>query len=165
MRNRHHCRFHIENPLDGRPTVNGLSNENYNRVTRGPHLPVFNTIGLCGHPYENKELGDNWAGNLCDDDVTAERCPLFSPFLTKQELWNNMARDVKDVEWVRENLPELHALLWVLDLAQVPIAPWWVRALARLRLLFAKVAPPELPLDIEKLLAEMADAGPPSCRS
>ena len=88
-------------------------------------LPVLQSIGLCGLGMED---AGSWNGDVCDEPVDAQRCPHFLPKQDKAELLETFKQQVMDPEWLRENLPEAYALLWVLeDAAPNYHLPWWKR--------------------------------------
>lgn len=122
----HRCVNNHRQPLDSRRRVEGESNPTFNRVSagtdRGRGLPVVQTIGLCMLGSDDPEV---WAGTICEDAVDAKRCPYFSPAQSKAELFAEFTNDLRDTEWVQANLPEVAALLWVLESMQVPRISWW----------------------------------------
>lgn len=120
----HLCVHNHRQPLDVRKTVEGEHNEEYNRITRGPSLPVVSTIGLCMLGAENPS---EWPGNICEDPIDAQRCPYFTPKIDKQTLWNGFAEQIRNAEWLQEHMPEVYGLLWSLNVAALPSLPWWKR--------------------------------------
>lgn len=131
----HSCVHNYRHPLDVRKTVGGEANENYNRVTRRNGLPMVQTIGLClllgpdGTPASSPGP-ESWGGTICEDPVDAQRCRYFTPTVTKENLVSEFSKQLKDPEWVKENLPEVYGLLWSLD-GSLPGIPWWVRLICR----------------------------------
>lgn len=145
------CTFNHRQPLDNRKQVGGEVNEHFNRVTKGPHLPVVQTIGLC--MYGAEKTGE-WPGNICEDAVDAQRCPLFTSKVTREEVQTQLQTEIRDLAWVQQNMPGVHSLLWVLgseklDPPPTPEMPalalepkedplghikltWWTRFLLRL---------------------------------
>lgn len=121
----HLCTHNHRQPLDVRKRVEDEANELYNRITSGPRLPVVQTIGLCMLGAENPE---DWAGTICEDPIDAQRCPVFNPKLDKKYIWRLFSSQIKDPEWLRDNMPEVYSLMWSLntDVNQVEL-PWWKR--------------------------------------
>jgi len=118
------CGHNHRQELDPRKSVGDEPNPSYNRVDR-VRLPVINEIGLCMLGSENPE---EWPGDICEDPIDAERCPYFNPTQTKEELMSEFIEQLRDTDWVAENLPDVMALLWVID--DVPAnyhLPWWKR--------------------------------------
>jgi hypothetical protein len=115
--------------LDVRKTVDGERNPNYNRVAGTKHLPV---IGLC-------MLGaadpTTWPGNICEDPIDAQKCPFFERLESKQDAVERVQAEfyqqIRDLEWVEANMPEVAGLLWALDSKDLPVLPWWQTALFR----------------------------------
>lgn len=143
----HLCTHNHRQPLDSRKLVEGSPNDGYNRTTDRHGLPVVQTIGLCMLGAESVE---EWPGNICEDPIDAQRCPYFKPSATKASIFDRYCTQVADVDWVREHMPELYGLLWVLEDTLRPRLPWWKRAwFAMLRLHVAPVISTE---SIEKLL-------------
>jgi hypothetical protein len=142
------CVHNHRHTLDVRKKVEDEVNVIYNRITTGPHLPVLQTIGLCMLGSDDPE---SWAGDICEDPIDAQRCPYFSSKLDKQELWRLFTEQVGDIDWLRNNMPEVHALLWVLGAQkQTQRLPWWRRLWFRLRRISLE---PLIPTeDITKLL-------------
>jgi hypothetical protein len=144
-----HCRHNHRQPLDSRKLVDGEKNPHYNRVSRGVDgdgraLPVLQTIGLCRLDDPDKHL------TICEEPIDAKRCPLFDPSKTHEQVYESFLDQLREPVWMQENLPEVHALLWVLGDLGTPPIPWWRRLLLRLR-----KAPPEPlapPFDPSKLL-------------
>jgi hypothetical protein len=64
---------------------------------------------------------------LCDDPIDAQRCPLFTPLATKEVLHDTFLTQLSDPKWIEANMPELHALLWVLEEFHEVQLPWWKR--------------------------------------
>lgn len=109
------CVYNYRHPLDSRRRVDGEANPHYNRITRGDPqngLPVVQTIGLCMYGSEDPET---WGGTICEDPIDAQRCPLFKAKVTREALAAEFEAQIRDLEWVKTNMPEVHALLWALD--------------------------------------------------
>ena len=147
------CVYNQRQPLDSRKKVGGDTNTEYNRITRGDGrgaLPVVQTIGLCMYGSDDPE---HWPGTICEDPVDARRCPpqAFTPKVTPEQVKNEFETQIKDPDWVKKNLPEVTALLWVLGNDKLPEPPppppppeepppppppivltWWARLLLRL---------------------------------
>jgi hypothetical protein len=120
------CVHNHRQELDPRKAVEDEPNLSYNRVDRR-RLPVVNTMGLCMLGAENPE---EWPGNICEDPIDAQRCPYFDPLQTKDALLAEFQEQLKDYQWVEENLPDVYALLWVLsDIFANFHLPWWKRVL------------------------------------
>jgi len=134
------CVHNHRQPLDTRPTVNGEANEGFNTVgnEQGP------TIGLCmlgakrdaeGHwfvPGSDQEEA-KWAGTICEDPIDAQRCPFFDTGRSREQVIEGLTHDLSNIEWVNEHMPELAALLWVVDATAVPRIPWLQRVLLPFR--------------------------------
>lgn len=144
------CVYNHRQPLDSRKAANGEQNTEYNRITRGEGrgaLPVVQTIGLCMYGSENPQT---WPGTICEDPVDAKRCPpqAFTPKVTADQVKTEFETQIKDPDWVKKNLPEVNALLWVLGDEKLPEPPpppeepppppppmvlsWWAKLLLRL---------------------------------
>lgn len=146
------CVNNYRHPLDTRKQLEGEPSPEYNRITDKQGLPVIQTIGFCllncGDP-------ENWEGTICEEPIDAKRCPDFKPMKTKADILPDLARDLKDGDWVQGNLPELFALLWVLGAVQELRVPLWKRVwlyLTRVRL--ESVTPR---IDTSKLLPQSTD--------
>ena len=140
----HRCQHNHRQPLDARKEIAGENNDGYNRVDR-TRLPVVPSIGLCLLGAEDPV---EWQGNICEDPVDAQRCPYFNPTQGKDEILAEFTQQIEDIQWVAENLPEVHALLWVLDAAAANFQlPWWKRiwfGLLRIRTEPVREASPQL---------------------
>lgn len=103
------CQHNYRQPLDTRKLVDGEENPLYNRI----RLPVVQSIGLCMYGSEDPQ---NWPGTICEDPIDAVRCPpqAFTPRFTAEQIRMEFEAQIKNLEWVRSNLPEVHSLLWVL---------------------------------------------------
>jgi len=110
------CRHNHRHTLDSRKQINGEPNEGYN------HVHSDQTIGLC---LLGSESPEGWNGTICEDPVDAQRCPDYSPTITKEALWDEFHRQIRDLDWVRVNLPETYGLLWALGTDTTPPLPWW----------------------------------------
>jgi hypothetical protein len=128
----HNCRHNERHPLDVRKRVAGQSNPNYNQVS-GKHLPV---IGLC---MLGSEDSATWPGNVCEDPIDAKRCPYFDPTSTKETVVGDFTQQIKDLDWVSENMPEVAGLLWALGSESLSPTPWW-------KVLWFRFLRPALPL-------------------
>jgi len=148
------CLHNHRQPLDTRKRVRGEPNPQYNRVTerkvvltgagdvQAQHLPVQQTIGLCMWGADDST---KWAGTICEEEIDAVRCcngnathgAQFTPLLTEVQISEAFHKQIQDLEWVAENLPEVSALLWVLggagqsipppesEAIVVPTKKWW----------------------------------------
>lgn len=142
----HLCINNYRHPLDQRKQVDGEENENYNRITDKVGLPVIQTIGLC---LLGSDDPSEWGGGICEDPIDAKKCPYFTPARGKDVILPDFERDLQNQEWVREKLPDVFALLWVLERVEIGI-PWWKRIL--FKFLKIKIDPVLPPIDAEKLL-------------
>jgi len=141
------CVHNYRHPLDQRKQVSGEPNESYNRITDNKGLPVLQTIGLCMVGSDNPE---EWGGTICEEPLDAKRCPIFNPLKSKHELLQEFEEQLRDQDWVRVNLAEVHALLWVLEEFKSLTLPWWKKFL--FKLLRIKIEPVVPSLDPSKLL-------------
>ncbi len=148
----HLCVHNHRQPVDTRRRIDDEPNPGYNRVNRR-HLPVLEeSLGLCMYGSEDKET---WPGDICEDPIDAQRCPLFTSLLNKDLVHHQFMANLADLNWRKANMPEVHILLGVLaDEAnpQVLRLPWWKRLwFWALRI---KVEPQviEPPLDLTLLL-------------
>lgn len=146
------CVNNYRHPLDTRKQREGEPNPEYNRITDRQVLPVIQTIGFC---LLNCEDPENWEGTICEEPIDAKKCPDFKPMKAKADILPDLARDLKDADWVWGNLPELFALLWVLGAVQELQVPLWKRVwlyLTRVRL-----EPVTPRIDTSKLLPQNTD--------
>ena len=115
------CVFNHRQPLDLRKRVDGENNVGFNRITRGGHgaLPVVQTIGLCMYGAEDPA---HWPGTICEDPVDAKRCPpqAFTPKASRDSIKEEFEAQIRDISWVKVNLPEVYALLWALGTETIP---------------------------------------------
>jgi hypothetical protein len=118
------CTFNIRHALDLRKMVEGEENEFFNRITSKRHLPVTQSIGLCGYGQENPE---EWQGTICEDPIDAQRCPLFVPKKSQDEILVEFQEQLAEEGWLEEHMPEVSALLWALEDADTNFVkvPWW----------------------------------------
>ena len=117
------CVYNHRQSLDYRKRgTDGDQNPGFNRITDERHLPVVQTIGLCMYGSEDPAT---WPGTICEEPVDAERCPpqAFTPKTNRTALQAEFEGQIRDLAWVQANLPEVHALLWVLGPESVPSAP------------------------------------------
>lgn len=115
------CKFHHSQHLDGRKTVGGEPNANFNRVTNERHLPV---IGLCGFGVSDPTT---WLGNICEDAIDAQRCPMFEPIHTKSAILEEFELQLLTPGWAEVAMPEVAGLCWALDDVTAGRLPWWKR--------------------------------------
>jgi len=149
-----HCVHNYRHPLDARKRSNGDLNPQYNRIVTERGLPVVQEIGLC---MLNAETPSEWEGTICDEPIDAKRCPVFSPIMSQQDVLQGLKAQTLDPQWVKDNVPEAHSLLWVLEEIHLPRVPWWKTLLAKLRGLRRRfrrnqVERLEPPFDSSKLL-------------
>lgn len=112
-----HCVHNLRHPVDVRKTIDGQPNENYNRIA----LPVIQqSLGLCTLGMEDPQ---EWNGTICEDPIDAQRCPYFNSKISKGTVQEDFEAQTQDPEWLKDNLPEIHGLVWVLS---EPVRiPWW----------------------------------------
>lgn len=141
----HRCVHNHRQALDSRKTVEGEPNARYNRI----NITGDQTIGLC---MLGAETPEDWNGTICEEPLDAQRCPYFTPLEDKEAVIRKFAEDVKDPEWVHTHMPELAALMWVLDESAPPRLMW----IQRLFLYFRRVRiePVRPSLDLDRLLPE-----------
>ena len=121
------CVHNHRHPLDSRKTVDGEPNEMYNRVSADDEgTPVDRTLGLC---MLNAESPEDWGGNICEDDIDAQRCPYFTPINTKETVLSDFEGQLYEVGGLEEHLPAAAELLWVIGETEAPTLPWWRRLL------------------------------------
>ena len=113
------CSYNAAHPLDFRKTVNGESNPLYNHISIGDQ-----TLGLCMYGSEDPK---SWSGNICDEPIDAKRCLHFTPRVDKKALLIQFQTDLRNADWVQNNLPGMAELLWVLEMADLPKLPLWKR--------------------------------------
>jgi hypothetical protein len=89
------------------------------------------------------ENPEQWSGTICEDPIDAQRCPLFTPKLGREEVIREFKEQLGSPEWVQKNLPDVDSLRWVLAGAPLPdptlppeeivgaSLPWWQRLLSR----------------------------------
>lgn len=138
----HKCRHNYRHPLDVRRNVMGEPNDQYNRITDARHLPM---LGLCMLGAEDPT---EWQGNICEDPIDAQRCPFFNPIDTKESLSLEFQQQIKDLDWLTANMPEVAGLLWALGSTVLPQLPWW--KLLWFRFLRIRPDPLALPADIQE---------------
>jgi len=120
----HRCVHNHLQELDPRPRVEDEPNPSYNRLDRR-YLPVVPAMGLCMLGADGPET---WQGTICEDPIDAQRCPVFTPIESKDDILTNLKRDLDDFGWIQANLPELYGLLWTLDSGLFHfVLPWWKR--------------------------------------
>lgn len=117
----HLCIHNRRQALDFRKMVEGEPNPNYNCIDAAEGSPE---IGLCFYGSEDLQT---WPGNICEEAIDAQRCPLFTPKLSKEGILTQFRQDLAQPGWISENLPAVAELLWVLDLAKTTPIPWWRR--------------------------------------
>jgi hypothetical protein len=117
-------------PLDTRRQADGEPNESFNRIVDRQSLPVSQTMGLCMLGGQSPE---EWSGTICEDPIDAQRCPDFVPTQTHDEILAEFLTQVRDVAWLEESMPEVAALLWVLEEKPAFRLPWWKRLWFKMR--------------------------------
>mgnify|MGYP003391901174 CR=1 FL=1 len=142
----HLCINNYRHPLDQRKQIEGEENESYNRITDKVGLPVIQTIGLC---LLESEDPTEWGGTICEEPIDAKKCPYFTPAKGKETILPELESELRDFGWVRENLPEVASLLWVLGDFNLGV-PWWKRLL--FNFLRIKIEPVHPKIDAQKLL-------------
>ena len=146
------CLNNYRHPLDTRKQIEGESNAEYNRITDKQGLPVIQTIGFC---LLNCEDPENWEGTICEEPIDAKKCSDFKQVKTKSDILPELARDLKDVNWVQVNHPELFTLLWVLGVIQELRVPLWKRILFFIAQIRLEPVTPKI--DTSKLLPQTTD--------
>jgi len=129
------CKYHLEHSLDVRKQVGGEPNPRYNFII------TSRTLGLCVKGSEDPET---WNGDICEDDVDAQRCPYFELKVTKEQLLTQVNKELSDLDWLKQNQPDVYALAWVLE--ETPKLSWWQRLWLKLRPLRVRRALPVVPL-------------------
>ena len=147
------CVNNYRHPLDTRKQLEGGPNPEYNRITDKQGLPVIQTIGFC---LLNCDDPENWEGTICEEPIDAKKCPDFKPMKIKADILPDLARELKDSDWVRGNLPELFALLWVLGVVQELRVPLWKRV--QLYLTRVRLEPVTPKIDTSKLLPQNTES-------
>jgi hypothetical protein len=142
----HLCINNYRHPLDQRKQIEGEENDNYNRITDKVGLPVIQTIGLC---LLESEDPTEWGGTICEEPIDAKKCPYFTPAKDKDTLLSELELELQNLDWVRDNLPGVFSLLWVLENFKLEI-PWWKRFL--FKFLRIKIEPVLPKIDAQKLL-------------
>lgn len=122
----HLCTHNYRHPLDARKRSNGDPNPGYNRITDERSLPVVQTVGLCSLDSEDPAT---WNGTICEEPLDAKRCPYFKAAKSETEVTQELEAQMQDPEWVKAELPEVYALLWVLGEITTPKLRWWQRLL------------------------------------
>lgn len=112
----HKCHHNHRQPLDHRKTIYGETNPSYNRISAGRDdtgapVPVMQTLGLCMYGASSP---NGWKGDICEDPIDAQRCPVYNPIKTKEALYAEFMSNASSEEWLKENHPECWSLLWVL---------------------------------------------------
>jgi hypothetical protein len=116
------CIHNYRHSLDNRKYLEGEPNPGYNRITNNSGLPVINTIGFCLIGCTDPE---NWGGTICEEPIDAKKCEVFKSKMQKADILSGLASDLKDSDRIRDNIPELFSLLWVLDVVQEVEIPLW----------------------------------------
>lgn len=146
----HLCKHNYRHPLDDREMIDGEPNYDYNRITLQPWTPVSRTLGLC---LVGQESPEDWKGDICEDPIDAQRCPLFEPIRTKDEILTEFVRELETPGWAEDNLPGVAELLWVLEETSSPRIPWWKKFWYHW-ILRIRVEPPTKAASIDLLLTE-----------
>jgi hypothetical protein len=140
-----YCTHNHRQMLDSRSTIVGERNPTYNRIS----CEGVPTIGLCLLGADSPE---EWQGTICEDPVDAQRCPYFNTINSKENVLTSLREDLTTPEWVAVHMPELSALLWVLEDTAIPKLSWFRRLLLHFHKF--KVEPLRPAVDLEKLLSE-----------
>lgn len=148
------CLHNYQHTLDTRKQVDGEPNEGYNRITDDEGAPVKKTIGLCRLGVENPQ---EWSGTICEEPIDAKKCPYFTPFQSKEDIVHLLEEQLLDRLWVENNLPEVHALYWVLGYWPELRLSWWDRLWAYFRVRRIRLEPVLPPLNPSKLLQAPAE--------
>jgi len=114
------CVHNHRQSLDTRKEVAGEPNENYNRNS-SPDSPI---IGLC---LLNSTDPTEWNGDICEEPIDAQRCPHFNLKITQESISEEFYQQIRDLDWVAENMAEVYGLLWALGSETMPTLPWWKR--------------------------------------
>jgi len=146
------CVNNYRHPLDTRKQIEGGSNSEYNRITDKQGLPVIQTIGFC---LLNCEDPEHWEGTICEEPIDAKKCSDFKQAKTKADILPELARDLRDSDWVRGNQPELFTLLWVLGVVQELRVPLWKLLLFFLTQIRLEPVTPKI--DTSKLLPQITE--------
>jgi len=144
----HRCSHNYSHPLDTRRQLEGGPNKGYNRITLEDGSAVPQRIGLC---ILGSESPESWGGTICEEPIDAKKCPLFHPAKSPETVLFELEEDLRNPAWIEANLPEMHALVWVLVEMELRV-PWWKRLLFRLRVI--KLEPVIPPIDPTKLLSD-----------
>jgi hypothetical protein len=116
------CKHNHRQPLDIRKKIEGEDgaepNANYNLTFN----PESSDIGFC---MINSSDPTEWAGDICEDQIDAQRCERFDLISTRESINDGFTLQIKDLDWVAENLPEVYGLLWALGSETLPSLPWW----------------------------------------
>jgi hypothetical protein len=126
VRQPHKCLYNHGHTLDTRHLLEGEANPDRNRIVRSDGSPVDQTLGLCLYGAEDPTL---WPGNICEDDIDALSCPYFTPHESVETVQKQIFLDFSNPDWVRENVPDVGALMWVLELCDVKPVSWWQKVL------------------------------------
>jgi hypothetical protein len=95
---------------------------------RRPHLCVFNhRQPLDVRKTTDGDVNDNYNRVTSRPWEPAQRCPLFEPVKTKEEILGEFLDHLKTPGWVESNLPSVTELLWVLQESELPEVSWWKR--------------------------------------
>jgi len=117
------CKHYHKQPLDSRKEIVNVvgeivPNENYNRVSAS----ASSIIGLC---MLGAETPEEWKGTICEDPIDAQRCLSFELVSTQESVGREFYLQLKNLDWVAINLPEIYGLLWALGTKSMPKLPWW----------------------------------------
>jgi hypothetical protein len=113
-----YCVHNRRQPLDTRKTIDGVPNPHYNSTD------TSRTIGFC---MIDASCPEEWRGTICEDGVDAQRCPTFTPRVSREQLWDEFTTQLQNPTWLEENMPAVTALLWALEESSPPKLPWWKR--------------------------------------
>jgi len=119
----HLCVHNHRHNLDARKTVDGEPNEMYNRIAVDDEgTPVDRTLGLC---MVDALTPEDWRGDICEDPIDAQRCPLFEPVTSKDDILVDFEIQLSTPGGLEKRLPAAAELLWVIEETRVPSLPWW----------------------------------------
>jgi hypothetical protein len=81
-------------------------------------------IGLCMLGADSPE---EWAGNVCDDEETAKKCPFFELKHDRDRLRTQFFERLERRDVLVDQYKDIAALKWVLEQRQFVDFTWWSR--------------------------------------